>query len=368
MSGKYDEIPIIDYQRIIKDAFADNHTPASFVQVSSKLSALTKNWLTQQTVSRNVVLLLGFGLHMNVDDVNEFLIKALREPGLNFKDPFEVICWYCYENGFNYLKFNKLWEAYLKTTPNYLDIDLIYQEQTIRLRNTANSIHSDATLLSYLSRLKTDNNESQMGVTARKHFNSLYDSVRDVVASMYNNTEDELHSINVEKYMDKMALNDRLYDFEKQKRIEKKVSEKFVFSRNDITPSDIEHVISAAIPLDRHGNLLPLKGSKLYAHFHGKKFSRQHLTDILNGESAVERFDLITLNFFLYSQKTEEYNNTKNLYSNFVDSTNSILGDCNMGELYVANPYECFILMCILSDDPLGTYADVWEMAYSQEL
>ena len=92
------------------------------------------------------------------------------------------------------------------------------------------------------------------------------------------------------------------------------------------------------------------------------------MTDILNGESAVERFDLITLNFFLYSQKTEEYNNTKNLYSNFVDSTNSILGDCNMGELYVANPYECFILMCILSDDPLGTYADVWEMAYSQEL
>ena len=38
-----------------------------------------------------------------------------------------------------------------------------------------------------------------------------------------------------------------------------------------------------------------------------------------------------------------------------------------MGELYVANPYECFILMCILSDDPLGTYADVWEMAYDTE-
>ena len=182
-----------------------------------------------------------------------------------------------------------------------------------------------------------------------------------------NSTEDELHSIDVEKYKNKLALNDRLYDFEKQKRIEKKVSDKYIFTRDDITPADIEHVICAAIPLDRHGNLLPLKNSKLNAHFHGKKFSRQRLADILNNEVAVDRFDLITLNFFMYSQMTEDYVNSKSLYSSFVDSTNRILESCSMGELYVANPYECFILMCILSDDPLGTYADVWEMAYDTE-
>ena len=367
LSGRYDEIPIKDYQRIIKDAFIDNHTPASFSQVTSKISALTKNWLTQQTVNRNVVLLLGFGLNMSVEDVNDFLIKALREPGLNFKDPFEIICWYCYKNEYNYLKFNKLWEAYQETPPNSLDMNVLYKEQTVRLRNSANSIHSDASLLSHLSKMKNDKNESLMGVTAHKYFYSLYDSARDIVASMYNSTEDELHSIDVEKYKNKLALNDRLYDFEKQKRIEKKVSDKYIFTRDDITPADIEHVICAAIPLDRHGNLLPLKNSKLNAHFHGKKFSRQRLADILNNEVAVDRFDLITLNFFMYSQMTEDYVNSKSLYSSFVDSTNRILESCSMGELYVANPYECFILMCILSDDPLGTYADVWEMAYDTE-
>ena len=48
----------------------------------------------------------------------------------------------------------------------------------------------------------------------------------------------------------------------------------------------------------------------------------------------------------------------------FLNTTNEILEKCGMGELYVSNPYECFVLVCILSDDPLGTYADVWEMSY----
>ena len=39
------------------------------------------------------------------EDVNEFLTKALREQAINAKNPFEVICWYCYKNGYNYLKF-----------------------------------------------------------------------------------------------------------------------------------------------------------------------------------------------------------------------------------------------------------------------
>lgn len=364
LSGRYDEIPVKDYQRIIKDSFSDTYTPASFVQVSSKISALSKNWLTQQTVKRQVVFLLGFGLRMSVEDVNEFLTKALREQEINFKDPFEIICWYCYKNGYNYLKFEKLWQAYQDTPVNSLDVSMIYGEQTIGFRASASSIHDDLSLLAHLSKLKTAQNVSRISVTARKYFDSLYDSARDMVAEMYNCTEEENHMEDVVSYRDKMAFNDRLYDYEKQKRIEKKVSERYVFTRDDITPSDIEHVICSAIPIDRHGNLLPLRESEFNEHFHGKKFSRQHLNDILNNEADIERFDLITLNFFLFSQRTEEFSSTTNRYSRFVDSTNMILTNCGMGELYVANPYECFILMCILSDDPLGTYADVWEMAY----
>jgi hypothetical protein len=49
-----------------------------------------------------------------------------------------------------------------------------------------------------------------------------------------------------------------------------------------------------------------------------------------------------------------------------MDSTNHILLECGMGELYPANPYECFLMMCMVSDGPLATYADVWELSYAE--
>lgn len=36
-------------------------------------------------------------------------------------------------------------------------------------------------------------------------------------------------------------------------------------------------------------------------------------------------------------------------------------------ELYAANPYECFLMMCMLSDDPLNAHSEVWEISYRNE-
>ena len=94
----FEEVPLKEYQQIIKWAFSDNNTPESFEPTTSRLNALSKKWLTQQTVRRKVVFLLGFGLGMSVEDVNEFLTKGLREQEINAKNPFEVICWYCFKN------------------------------------------------------------------------------------------------------------------------------------------------------------------------------------------------------------------------------------------------------------------------------
>ena len=94
-----------------------------------------------------------------------------------------------------------------------------------------------------------------------------------------------------------------MFDFEKIDRIKKFREEKRVFTREDITESDIEHIICSAIPTDRHGNLTPSKASKLNEQFAGKRFSRQRIGEILSGNVEITRFDLITLNFFIFSQK-----------------------------------------------------------------
>lgn len=364
LTEPFTEIPIKEYQLIIRSAFSDNHTPVSFVATTAKLSALSKNWLTQQTVKRTVVFLLGFGLNMSVDDVNMFLTKALREQEINPKNPFEVICWYCYHNQYNYLKFEQLWQIYNDTPPNSLDRGRIYSEQTIGIRNSMYSIHDDVTLIAHLAKLKANEKMSTMSLTARKWFDLLYDEARDLIAKMYNVYETEEYENVVQEYIYKLSHNDRLCDLEKKKRIEQFRSRKKIFCREDITESDLEHIICAAIPTDRHGNLTPSKASKLNAQFAGKRFSRQRIGDILSGNVEVTRFDLITLNFFIFSQKLDEYPDSKVRYLKFYESMNTILEKCFLGNIYIQNPYECFVLMCILSDEPLGTYADVWELSY----
>ena len=38
-----------------------------------------------------------------------------------------------------------------------------------------------------------------------------------------------------------------------------------------------------------------------------------------------------------------------------------------MSEIYIVNPYECFLLMCLLTDCPLAVFADIWEMSYEED-
>ncbi|MBO5526402.1 MAG: hypothetical protein J5993_06600 [Clostridia bacterium] len=364
LSEPFDEVPLKEYQLIIRSSFSDNLTPPSFFETTAKLSALSKNWLTQQTVKRNVVFLLGFGLNMSVDDVNMFLTKALCEQEINPKNPFEVVCWYCYHKQYNFLKFEQLWKIYNETSHNSLDMGRIYSEQTIGVRNSMQTIHDDATLIAHLAKLKANEKMSAMSLTAKQCFNELYDEARDLIAKIYNTYEAEEFENTVREYIHKLSNNDHLYDYEKKKRIEQFRSKKKVFVREDITESDIEHIICAAIPTDRHGNLTPSKASKLNGQFAGKRFSRQRIGDILSGNAEVTRFDLITLNFFVFSQKLDEYPDSKVRYVKFHKSMNAILEKCFLGKLYIQNPYECFVLMCILSEEPLGTYADVWELSY----
>lgn len=364
LTEPFAEVPLNEYQLIIRSAFADNHTPPSFTATTAKLSALSKNWLTQQTVKRNVVFLLGFGLNMSVEDVNMFLTKALREQEINPKNPFEVICWYCYKKQYNYLKFEQLWETYNDIPTNSSERMKMYSEHTIGVRNSMHSIHDDVALIAHLSEMKVAENISVMSVTARECFDVLYDETRELIAQLYNMYVSEQHSDAVCEYIQKLSRNERLFDSEKQKRIEQFRSNMKLFTRQDITESDIEHIICAAVPTDRHGNLTPSKASKLNEQFAGKRFSRQRIRDIRSGNVEITRFDLITLNFFVFSQKLDKYPDAKRRYEAFLDSTNAILERCFMGTLYIQNPYECFILMCILSEEPLGTYADVWELSY----
>ena len=313
LEGAFREIDDAVYRQILVDSFRETGTPASFTPTTAKLSMLAKNWLTQQTVRRSVVLLLGFGLKMTEDEVSDMLLKALNEQGLNPMDPMESICAFCYRNGLGYASYERLMTAYQTM-----------REETPEVRNA-----EEAALMAHLREITEASGRSVFASALEKTYHALYKEAQELLASMYNTTG---------CYSGCTA--------------------------SDITESDLEHVLSSAIPIDRHGNLVPASASKLSSKIAEHRISRQRLHGLLSGKVQISRYDLITLSFFIWSQKKEVMDNPRRRYIGFINATNQLLKDCFLYELYPVNPYECFLLMSLLADAPLSTYADVWEMAY----
>ena len=364
LEGDYRQIPLADYQSIIRDSFADHGTPPSFTPTTARIAALAKNWLTQQTVRRSVVLLLGFGLGMPLEDVNMFLTKALREQMLNPKDPMEVICWYCYRNRYGYPKFERLWQAFQALPADAAGPDELLDERTRGVRGIIQQIRGEEDLLEYLKRLRQGAGGLRQSVTAREAFDGLYARAQKVAARIIGESEADDRALKARRLREQLSGSDRLFDYQKNRRVDRERQAAGPVRPEDVTPGDIEAIICAAIPMNRQGNLIPAKASELNEQFSGKRFSRQHISDVLSGRAGVDRFDLITLNFFLFAGDSGIYIHAQRRYSAYIDSMNRILEGCGMGPLYIANPYECFVLMCLLSEDPLGTYADVLEISY----
>ena len=39
-----------------------------------------------------------------------------------------------------------------------------------------------------------------------------------------------------------------------------------------------------------------------------------------------------------------------------------------MMEIYPVNPYEAFVVMCLVTDEPLSVYSEIWEKSYAEEM
>ena len=360
LTGLYTAIPQKVYLDIVCEEFRERGAPHSFVPTKATLRNLAKNWLEQQTVSRMVVLLLGFGLGMPVEDVEAFLTKGLHEAQLNSKDPVEVICWYCYAHQYGFAKYEALWEQFAEQSA----AENTLQENTLNMQVEMRRTHTDQQLLTYLSGLRISAGTVRQSVAARSQFDHLYSKACAIVAEVNNKVAVDTARMNAARVEEALARNVRLYDYQKQEMVERERRNYHLVRTEDIGPGDLEQVLFASIPRDKHGNMLPMKASALQSQFSGKRLSRQHITQILAGKEHISRYDLLTLHFVVFAHTLDQYSSVNARYSAFVTSANQVLQGSGMGEYYVTNPYECFLLMCIIAQDPLGTFSDVWEMSY----
>ncbi len=321
--GSYQQIPLKEYQSIIQDAFQESGTPSSMNRNTTRLSGVVKNWLTQSTVRRGIVLLLGFGLSMSVQDVNDFLTKALHDRRLDDEDPLEAISLYCFDHHYRYPKMEQLRKIYQQSESGTFDVSLVEANQPAGRMASRIVASEDAALLRRLLERKSAE-QTTLQAKTRLYFNRLYEQVLETIRRLRPQGTEDLK----------------------------------------VQPHDVEETLCASIPRNHHGNLVPGLNSCLRQILAGKRISRQRLYDLLHRYAEPSRYDLITLRFFLCATETDPVTEPKKRMRLFAEEMNHILDECGFGPVYLADPYECFILMCLLSVDPLGTYSDVLELSY----
>lgn len=194
-------------------------------------------------------------------------------------------------------------------------------------------IHGEAYLKSYLSLIKKNNPKDQKQKIRYQEFVQLYHEACAQVADCYNQEEKD---------------NRR-------------------WSAEDVGPADLERFLCCGIPLTKNGNVKRRSSSLLTKHFSAKRMTRQVFDAVFSGRVKVHRFDLISLHF-LVSAIRDVRMEPENRLSLFIEQTNTILNRCHMRGLYSANAYECFLLLCLLSEEPLAFNSDVLEYTYEPDL
>lgn len=321
----FSEVPLQEYQDMIKEAFHDTGTPCSFLPVTTKLHQAIKNWLTRDDVTRESVLLLGFGLYMTAEDVNAFLTKGLHSAVLDPDDPMEAICLYCYQHEYKFAKYLQLKSLYdaMDTT---VEKALIAEHQPMNRRESLQIIEEDEALLNRLLEKKGKGDLTPTKSRAADTFRQLYAEAQQTLSQ-----QEKVNSLG--------------------------------FSG----PRALEKVLSAAVPVNADGNLVRESKTQTYSEFARKRITRQRLHRILSGSQLPTRYDLLTLQFYLFSNSLTDVNDRKEAMNHFIRESNRMLASCGFGGIYAADPFDAFLLLCILSCDPLGSYSDVMEAAYTRQ-
>lgn len=328
---------------------------------------------------RSKMFLLSFALHMNAEEMTKFLTDVLAEQAYNYRDPDEIIAYFCHshEESNSYVEYLRIKNEYLKRVEVY-PLDGIERDNYTWYAKIVMTVQvsTEQDLYSFL--LSNMVNFKGYSRTAYNEFMALYHGALEksdiqtlsndeyltdsevLTAEQLKEREERLNkAIGIQKVTNTEQLAKRMLQCiprattEKIKGDGKKVvTNDFIPIYNGESAQKSTKVQTTSLPKEITMNLL----------------MKDRLDDLIRQLKPVDRKDLVFLKFYLLSldlQEKDEYSSLD--YRVFMDECNEMLVRCGMSRLYPANRFENLILISLVSSNPFEMFEDIIEASFFNE-
>ena len=180
---------VTNYPELLLEIFARNDCyDPNDVEEKKKLKKKANRWLTSESVKRENMFYIGFGLDMNDKQISEFLTLVLKEPDFDFTSPSETIYWHCRYNGKSWMEAQKLLEAYENQAE---DPSIRENHMWQAMQNDPKMyVSSEEGLEKYLHYLKQLGVAKKRETQAREVFMRLYERAQKLCAKHLNRYPD----------------------------------------------------------------------------------------------------------------------------------------------------------------------------------
>lgn len=349
----YDKVPFESIWKCITKSFKQNNMKG--------IGTINKNANTPLAVyhekskhfdklcfneSRESVFLFALGLRMTTDQVSELLTKMLLQSDFDPKDPKEVIIYWSLKSRNDQdspytlmLKWEKEYERIRKGISQYEinryeknDTDIIFKNQLLNIKD-------DTMFGNYLRTLVYNNNINRCRGKQRTIQEVFKGFVMDIQRINKLVQEDEYVYLGYEKLANWLVLYRR------------EISEKY---QGPILPDDVlKTLFSTGI------------GNRIIS------FKKDYINDRINGNVTISRKDILIAKAVVYfheikmdKEEGREYELSKNmLWVDFSKDVDGYFELCRMQPFYLRNPFEYFLVICLLQNEPLDYFMANWERA-----
>lgn len=293
---------------------------------------------TASQVGREYAFLLAFGLKMSLEDFEMMMKKAFQQPILNIRSWREVIYYYCISAGAGIGDVDRLvaeYEAMAVAIPTEDEEFDIFMDDTRYIKDEYEPFDSEENLRQYLTELKIRSEKAKLKVKK--------DSF--------------------EKYVKKSrSLRNYLFDSE-EKGSGSSINSNFVGA---IVESTSQGRINA---LDAYETWELLPKAQAEQIFGKATWTRDSLINKSNGKAEVTRQDVLILAFRDalrdYGEK-QRNGRCPNKYLYVMKEVNKALEEMEMYPLYLRNPFDFFLIVCLFHENSDTYFLANWQLAITK--